>query len=40
MRRTIAALAVVAVAGCAELNETLKQIPQVPGNTTQRPISS
>lgn len=38
MRRTIAALAVVAVAGCAELNETLKQIPQVPGNTTQRPI--
>ena len=35
MRRTLAALAVLAVAGCAELNETLKQIPQPAGNTRQ-----
>jgi hypothetical protein len=35
MRRTLAALAVLAAAGCAELNETLKQIPQPAGNTRQ-----
>ena len=32
MRRTLAALAVLTIAGCAELNETLKQIPQTSGN--------
>ena len=35
MRRTLAALAVLAAAGCAELNETLKQNPQPAGNTRQ-----
>lgn len=35
MRPTLAALAVLAVAGCAELNETLKQIPQPTGNARQ-----
>ena len=35
MRCTLAALAVLAVAGCAELNETLKQIPQTTGKTGQ-----
>jgi hypothetical protein len=35
MRRTLAALAVLATAGCAELNETLKQNPQPAGNTRQ-----
>jgi hypothetical protein len=33
MRPTLAALAVLAVAGCAELNETLKKMPQPTGNT-------
>jgi hypothetical protein len=37
MRRTLAVLAVLAVAGCAELNETLKQIPQRTENA-DRPI--
>jgi hypothetical protein len=35
MRPTLAALAVLAVAGCAEFNETLKQMPQPTGNTRQ-----
>lgn len=35
MRRTLAALSVLAMAGCAELNETLKQIPQTTRNTGQ-----
>jgi hypothetical protein len=30
VRRAIATLAVVALAGCAELNDTLKQLPQTP----------
>ena len=38
MQRTLAALAVLVVAGCAELNETLKQVPQVPANTGQQPL--
>ena len=33
MRRAFAVLAVLGVAGCAELNETLKQLPQTTGNT-------
>ena len=33
MRRALAVLAVVAIAGCAELNEALKQLPQTAGNT-------
>jgi hypothetical protein len=32
MRRALVALAVVAIAGCVELNEALKQIPQTTGN--------
>ena len=38
MRRALAVLAVLAAAGCAELNETLKQIPQRTENAG-RPIS-
>jgi hypothetical protein len=34
MRRTLAALAIVTIAGCAELNETLRQIPQTSGNAS------
>jgi hypothetical protein len=33
MRRTLAVLAVVGFTGCAELNETLKQLPQTTENT-------
>ncbi len=33
MRRTLAVLALVSVAGCAELDETLKQFPQTTRNT-------
>jgi hypothetical protein len=32
VRRALTALAVLTIAGCAELNETLKQIPQTSGN--------
>lgn len=38
MRRTLAALAALAIAGCAELNETLKQIPQTSGTATSQPL--
>ena len=38
MRRIVVALAVVAIAGCAELNETLKQIPQTAGTAGGQPI--
>jgi hypothetical protein len=38
MRRALAALAVLAIAGCAELNETLKQLPQAPGGKDRQPI--
>jgi uncharacterized protein DUF4197 len=38
MRRLVLALAVVAIAGCAELNETLKQIPQTAGTAGGQPI--
>jgi len=33
-----AALAVVSIAGCAELNETLKQIPQTSGTAARQPL--
>jgi hypothetical protein len=32
MRRALAVLGVLAIAGCSELNETLKQLPQTVGN--------
>jgi hypothetical protein len=38
MRRILFALALVAVAGCAELNETLRQIPQPAGTAGGQPI--
>ena len=38
MRRVVLALAVVAIAGCAELNETLKHIPQAAGTAGGQPI--
>ena len=38
MRRIVVALAAVAIAGCAELNETLKQIPQTVGSAGGQPI--
>jgi hypothetical protein len=38
MRRLVTALAVLAIAGCAELNETLKQIPQTAGTSGGQPI--
>jgi hypothetical protein len=38
MRRMFAALAVVCIAGCAELNETLKQIPQTAGTAAGKPL--
>jgi len=34
----VAALALIATAGCAELNETLKQLPQATGNVAGQPV--
>lgn len=38
MRHLVTALAVVAIAGCAELNETLQQIPQAAGTAGGQPV--
>ena len=38
MRSTLAAVAVLGIAGCAELNETLKHLPQTSGNSVSQPL--